>query len=55
MKIAILTARILLGLVFFASGLFGILKLGKMGVMPPDATTLMTLLWPTTTRRLWHC
>jgi putative oxidoreductase len=44
MKIAILIARILLGLVFFAAGLVSILKLGKMGGMPPDATTFLTLM-----------
>ena len=44
MKIAILIARILLGLVFFASGLVSILKLGKMGGMPADATTFLTLM-----------
>jgi uncharacterized membrane protein YphA (DoxX/SURF4 family) len=44
MKIAILIARILLGLVFFASGLVSILKLGKMGGMPADATVFMTLM-----------
>jgi putative oxidoreductase len=44
MKIAIVIARILLGFVFFASGLVGILKLGKMGGMPADATTFMTLM-----------
>jgi len=44
MKIAIFIARILLGLVFFAAGLFSMLKLGKMGGMPADATTFMTLM-----------
>jgi putative oxidoreductase len=44
MKIAILIARILLGFVFFAAGLFSLLKLGKMGGMPADATTFMTLM-----------
>ena len=44
MKIAIIVARILLGLVFFAAGLTSILKLGKMGGMPADATTFMTLM-----------
>ncbi len=44
MKIAILIARILLGLVFFASGLVSILNLGKMGGMPADATTFLTLM-----------
>jgi uncharacterized membrane protein YphA (DoxX/SURF4 family) len=44
MKIAILIARILLGLVFFGTGIVSILKLGKMGGMPPDATTFLTLM-----------
>ena len=44
MKIAILIARILLGFVFFAAGLFSILKRGKMAGMPADATTFMTLM-----------
>ena len=44
MKIAILVARILLGIVFFGAGLVGILKLGKMGGMPTDATTFLTLM-----------
>ncbi len=44
MKIAILIARVLLGLVFFASGLMNLLKLGKMGGMPADATTYITLM-----------
>jgi uncharacterized membrane protein YphA (DoxX/SURF4 family) len=44
MKIATLIARILLGLVFFVAGLFSILKPGKMGRMPPDATTFLTLM-----------
>jgi putative oxidoreductase len=44
MKIAIVIARILLGLVFFASGVVSLLKLGKMGGMPADATTFMTLM-----------
>jgi uncharacterized membrane protein YphA (DoxX/SURF4 family) len=44
MKIAIVIARILLGLVFFASGVVSLLKLGKMGGMPVDATTFMTLM-----------
>ena len=43
-KIAILISRILLGLVFFAAGLFSLLKLGKMNGMPTDATTFMTLM-----------
>jgi uncharacterized membrane protein YphA (DoxX/SURF4 family) len=44
MKIAIITARILLGFVFAAAGLVSLLKLGKMGGMPTDATTFMTLM-----------
>ena len=44
MKIGIIIARILLGFVFTAAGLFSILKLGKMGGTPPDATTFMTLM-----------
>ena len=44
MKIAIIIARVLLGLVFFGAGLVGILKLGKMGVMPADATAFLTLM-----------
>jgi uncharacterized membrane protein YphA (DoxX/SURF4 family) len=44
MKIAILIARILLGLAFFAAGLMNILKLAKMGAMPPDAAAFATLL-----------
>lgn len=44
MKLAIIIARILLGIVFFASGLVSLLKLGKMGAMPADATTFLTLL-----------
>lgn len=44
MKIAILVARVLLGFVFAAAGLVGILKLGKMGGMPADATTFLTLM-----------
>jgi uncharacterized membrane protein YphA (DoxX/SURF4 family) len=44
MRIAIIIARVLLGLVFFAAGLFSILKFGKMGGMPADATTFMTLM-----------
>jgi putative oxidoreductase len=44
MKIAIIVARILLGLVFFAAGLFSMLKLGKMGGMPTDALAFMTLM-----------
>jgi putative oxidoreductase len=44
MKIAVIISRILLGLVFAASGIFSLLKLGKMGGMPSDATTFMTLM-----------
>jgi putative oxidoreductase len=44
MKIATVIARILLGLVFFASGLASLLKLGKMGGMPVDAITFLTLM-----------
>ena len=44
MKIAIIIARILLGLVFFAAGLMSILSLGTMGGMPADATSFMTLM-----------
>ena len=44
MKIAVIVARILLGFVFAAAGLVGILRLGKMGGMPADATTFMTLM-----------
>ncbi len=44
MKIAILISRILLGLLFVAVGLVSILKLGKMGGMPADATAFLTLM-----------
>jgi putative oxidoreductase len=44
MKIAILISRVLLGLVFSSAGLVGLLKLGKMGGMPADATTFLTLM-----------
>jgi len=44
MKIAIVITRILLGFVFAAAGLVSILKLGKMGGMPADATTFLTLM-----------
>jgi len=44
MKIAILVARILLGIVFFGAGLVGILKLGKMSGMPTDAANFLTLM-----------
>jgi uncharacterized membrane protein YphA (DoxX/SURF4 family) len=44
MKITVLVSRILLGLVFAASGAASLLKLGKIGGMPPDATTFLTLM-----------
>jgi uncharacterized membrane protein YphA (DoxX/SURF4 family) len=44
MKIAVVVARILLGFVFAAAGLFSLLKLGKMGGMPADAMTFLTLM-----------
>jgi putative oxidoreductase len=44
MKVATVITRILLGLVFFASGIVSLLKLGKMGGMPTDATTFLTLM-----------
>ena len=44
MKIAIVIARLLLGFVFASMGLVSILKLGKMGGMPADATTFLTLM-----------
>jgi putative oxidoreductase len=44
MKIAIVVARVLLGFVFAAAGLVSLLKLGKMGGMPGDATTFLTLM-----------
>ena len=45
MKIAILIARILLGLLFFVFGLNGILHFMKTPAMPPsDATTFATIL-----------
>jgi putative oxidoreductase len=44
MKIAILITRILFGFAFFASGLSGILHLGKMTGMSPDSTTFVTLM-----------
>ncbi len=44
MKFVVLVARVLLGLVFFVSGVVSILKLGKMGGMPTDATTFLTLM-----------
>lgn len=44
MKIAILITRVLLGLAFFVSGLLGLLHIGKMGGMSPDATTFTSLM-----------
>lgn len=44
MKVAVIIACILLGFVFTAAGLFDILKAGKMGGMPADATTFMSLM-----------
>jgi putative oxidoreductase len=44
MKIARIIARILLGFVFAAAGLFSLLKQGKMAGMPADATTFLTLM-----------
>lgn len=44
MKIAIVVARVLLGFVFTAAGLVSLLKLGKMGGMPVDATSFLTLM-----------
>jgi putative oxidoreductase len=45
LKIAILIARILLGLLFFVFGLNGILNFMKAPLMPPsDATTFATIL-----------
>ena len=44
MKIAVIIARILLGFVFAASGTVSLLKLGKMGGMPADATTFLSLM-----------
>ena len=44
MKVAVIIARILLGFVFTAAGLFNLLRLGKMGGMPVDATTFMSLM-----------
>lgn len=45
MKIAILIARILLGLVFFASGLFGIIHPSSPPPsMPADAAAFLTVL-----------
>jgi uncharacterized membrane protein YphA (DoxX/SURF4 family) len=44
MKVAVLIARILLGLVFFVFGLNNILHFMKMGPPPGDAGTFATLL-----------
>jgi uncharacterized membrane protein YphA (DoxX/SURF4 family) len=44
MKIAILIARILLGLAFFASGLISVLNLMKSQPMPGDAGMFATIL-----------
>ena len=44
MKILIVIARVLLGLVFSGTGVVSLLKLGKMGGMPVDATTFLTLM-----------
>jgi putative oxidoreductase len=45
MKIAVLIARILLGLLFFVFGLNGVLHFMKTPPMPPsDATTFATIL-----------
>lgn len=44
MKIVAIIARILLGFVFFAAGSFSLLKLGKLGGMPADATAFLTLM-----------
>ena len=45
MKIAVLIARVLLGLLFFVFGLNGILHFIPMPAMPPsDATTFSTIL-----------
>ena len=44
MKIVVVIARVLLGLVFTDSGVVSLLKLGKMGGMPADATAFMTLM-----------
>lgn len=44
MKIAIVVARVLLDFVFTAAGLVSLLKLGKMGGMPVDATSFLTLM-----------
>ena len=45
MKIAILVARILLGLLFFASGLIGIIHpMAPPATFPPDAAAYSTIL-----------
>lgn len=44
MKSAVVIARLLLGFVFAAAGLVSLLKLGKMGGMPADATAFLTLM-----------
>ena len=44
MKIVVVIARILLGFVFAAAGLVSLLKLGKLGGMPADATTFLNLM-----------
>jgi uncharacterized membrane protein YphA (DoxX/SURF4 family) len=44
MKIAVIIARILVGFVFAAAGLVSLLKLGKMGGMPADASTFLSLM-----------
>ncbi len=44
MKIARIVARVLLGFVFAAAGLFSLLKQGKMSGMPDDATTFLNLM-----------
>lgn len=45
MKIAILIARILLGLLFFASGLMGIIHpMAPSSALPPDAVAYSTIL-----------
>lgn len=44
MKIAVVVARVLLGLVFFAAGLFGVLHLKQPQMPPSDATTWGNIL-----------
>ncbi len=44
MKVTVILARILLGFVFAAAGLFDLLNLGKLGGLPPDAMTFLSLL-----------